>query len=108
MTTTRFEVLSTTFTCEPFIDEDGAPMVRFGMYGDHDELSVRTLNTNDLVRVCKTCSDTGARMEAFIELADQLVDEGTWTVHKRDAYLTEKCRALVTRLDVSRRPASPV
>ena len=103
---TTFETVSATWTCDTFIDEDGSVWMRLGLTGDDGREASVTTSARELSRATQINSDLASRVDELVLIADRLVDEGTWTLHQRDAYLRERCAQLATRTSVNSRPAS--
>ena len=100
---TTFETVSATWTCHPFIDEDGSVWMHLGLVGDDGREASVTTSAGELCRATRINSDLAARVEELEIVADRLVAEGTWTLQRRDAYLRERC----AQLAVTPPPASP-
>jgi hypothetical protein len=96
-----------TWTCEPFIDEDGSPHIRLGMRGDDGAYAAVNVSPEELVRSARFFGDAAARMDEALRAVDAFVTLGTVTLHQRDEYLRERLRALTAQLAVTPPPASP-
>ena len=102
-----FETISATWTCEPFIDEDGSVWMRLGLIGDDGAQAYVTTTADELCRATRINNDLSARVAEAVLIADRLAADGTWDLHQRDAYLCERLSQLTSRTDVNQRPASP-
>lgn len=107
MGVTKFETAAAMWTCDPFINEDGSPHMRLGLYGDNGDYAAANLVPDDVVRSSRFFLDINARVEEARLILDGLVEMGRLSLHERDEMLRERCRALCSRLAVSLLPASP-
>src|SRR4029077_3408868 len=108
MDATTFETATATWTCEPFINEDGIPYIRMGMHGDDHDYAAVNVVADDMVRSSRFFLDIGARVEEVKLVLDMVVEMGRITLHERDEILRERFRALAGRLAVNLQPASPL